>query len=265
MNDLVKENNLDILKQFFESEVQYFYGHYAKYNPERKIDVTIADSIFETANKFAIPNIQKEALEIQGKTVTDALNGTVILCNDIKKDGVQIIISKQAVLRDDGGLTLVGTINHEFTHANDFMDFADYLGTTDSESIMSNNYWYTMQMWSEFHARRNGFLRVLNAATGGTLEYPEDYMEHELRLIKSNWRDNRDANELYELMQLCGRYSVLEELYPQKLKGFVEDMLSGEYSGSKVLVCDRLYQFCKEHTDFERFINNIDVFKSLIS
>lgn len=44
----MEDNSLDILNQFFGSEVQYFYDHYAKYDPNRKIEVTIAaDSIYE--------------------------------------------------------------------------------------------------------------------------------------------------------------------------------------------------------------------------
>lgn len=105
--------------------MQYFYDHYAKYDPNRKIEVTIAaDSIYETAMSLDIPSMQKEILLIQGKEVTDRLNGTVILCNDIEKDGIQIILSQHAFLHKDDGLTLVGTVNHEFTHANDFIDFA---------------------------------------------------------------------------------------------------------------------------------------------
>ena len=261
----MEDNSLDILNQFFGSEVQYFYDHYAKYDPNRKIEVTIAaDSIYKTAMSLDIPSMQKEILLMQGKEVTDRLNGTVILCNDIEKDGVQIILSQHAFFHKDDGLTLVGTVNHEFTHANDFIDFAYHINTTDSELVMRHDNWFPLQMWSEYHARHNGFLRVLNAATGGTLEYPDEYLEHELELIKSNWRSQRDENELYELMQLCGRYSVLEDLYPEKLKGFYEDMLKGEYSGVKLFICNQIYKFCKSHSDFETFIDDIDKFKSLI-
>ena len=263
---IMEDNGLDFLNNFFSSEVNYFYEHYAEYDSNRIIEVTIAtDSIYETAMHLNIPDIQKDILTMQGKDVTDSLNGTVVLCKNLKDDGVQIIISQHALLRDDGGITLIGTINHEFTHANDFFDFAEYLGITDSESVMQNDYWYSVQMWSEFHARRNGFLRAFTATTGDTLEYPDDYLIHEIELIKSNWRDRRGENELYELMQLCGRYFVLEELYPDRVIGFSEDMLKGEYSGIKLFVCNKIYEFCKTHSDFERFINDIDVFKSLIA
>ena len=74
----MEDNSLDILNQFFGSEVQYFYDHYAKYDPNRKVEVTIAaDSIYETAMSLDIPSMQKEILLMQGKEVTDRLNGAV--------------------------------------------------------------------------------------------------------------------------------------------------------------------------------------------
>lgn len=154
---------------------------------------------------------------------------------------------------------------HLKTHANDFMDFAEHLGTNDSETVMHDELWFTVQMWSEFHARRNGFLRVLNAATNNTLQFPEDYMANEIALIRSMWNERREENELYELMQLCGRYSILEELFPDETNGFNEDMLKGVYSGMKLFVCNRIYKFCTEHKTFDVFIKDAEKLRSLIS
>ena len=261
----MEDSSQDIINQFFNGEIQYFYDHYADYDPNHIIEVRIAESIYEAALHLSIPDVQRETLMQQGKKVTDSLNGTVILLKDLEVDGLQIILSQHSFKYNDGGLTLIGTINHEFTHAIDFLDFAKHLGISDSEAVMRDDDWFTLQMWSEFHARRNGFLRVLDAATGGTLEYPDDYLEHELELIRSKWKTQRDSNELYELMQLCGRYAVLEELYPDRINGFYNDMLKGEYSGVKLYICNRIYDFCKNHKSFKEFINDKDDLKTLIS
>lgn len=259
------DNSQDILKQFFDIELQYFYNHNADYNSNRKIEITIAESIYKTALHLSIPDILKDTLMTYGKDLIDNLNGTVVLLKDLKEEGVQVILSKHAFMYNDNGQTLAGTISHELTHAHDFLDFADYLGTTNSELVMQNDIWYTLQMWSEFHARRNGFLRVLDVITGGTLDYPDDYLERELELIRSRWKSQRDADELYELMQLCGRYYVLEDLYSDKVNGFCEDMIKDEYHGLKLYVCNEIYEFCKTHTDFEKFIKDKDLLKTLIS
>lgn len=265
----MKDNSLDVVNQFFGAEAQYFYDHYAKYDPKRRIEITLADkSIYETVMNMNVPSVQKDIIMMQGKAVTDSLNGTVILCNDIEKDGIQVIFSLQALvnyLQNDDIATPLGTINHELTHANDFADFAEYLGVTDTETIMRNENWFTVQMWSEFHARRNGFLRALNVITNNTLQFPEDYLENEIELIRNMWNKSREQNELYELMQLCGRYSILEEVFTGKTKGFNEEMLNRVYSGLKLLVCNRIYSFCKTHKTFDDFIEDIDSFKALIS
>ncbi len=268
LNARMGNNSLDILNQFFGSEVSYFYNHYAKLDPNRKIEITLADSIYETVMQLNMSKSQKDIIIMQGKYRTDSLNGTVILCNDIKQDGVQVVFSLKALaqyMSNNDVLTPIGTINHEFTHANDFVDFAEYLGVTDSEAIIRSENWFTVQMWSEFHARRNGFLRVLKAATNETLSFPEGYAEHELELIRTMWREKLEENELYELMQLCGRYSVIEEVFPEEVTSFNEDMLNGVYSGIKLCVCNQIYSFCEKHKSFDEFINDIDILKSLIT
>ena len=265
----MENNSRDILDQFFGSEVNYFYKHYAKIDSNRKIEITLAaDSIYETVMQLNVSKTQKNIIIRQGKDVTDSLNGTVILCNDIERDGVQVIFSLKSFahyLSNNDVFTPIGTINHEFTHANDFIDFAEYLGVTDSESVLKNENWFAVQMWSEFHARRNGFLRVLNAATNETLSFPEGYAEHELELIRTKWKERLEENELYELMQLCGRYSVIEEIFSDKVTGFKEDMLKGVYSGIKLYICNQIYSFCKNHKSFNEFVDEIDIFGSLIT
>ena len=262
-------NTHAVLNQFFGAEIQYFYNHYAKEDPKRKIEIVLAaESIYEAIMHQNISKIQKSIIEKQGKRVTDNLNGLVILCKDISRDGIKVLFSLQAIgdyLSKDDYFTPLGTIIHEFTHANDFIDFAEYLGETDSEVVMSNEYWFTVQMWSEFHARRNGFLRVLNAATNETLSFPEDYYEHEIELIRTRWKKQLEENELYELMQLCGRYSVIEEVFSDKTSGFNNDLLKGVYSGAKLFVGNQIYRFCKDHQSFEVFVNDMDDLKSLIT
>lgn len=255
----------DIIQQLFNAEAQYFYDHYAQYDPARKIGITISESIYDTIMQLDLSETQKNIIDMQGENITDSLNGSVVLCRDMNSDGVQVIFSMHSFKYNDGGLTLLGTINHELTHANDFMDFAEHLGTNDSETVMHDELWFTVQMWSEFHARRNGFLRVLNAATNNTLQFPEDYMANEIALIRSMWNERREENELYELMQLCGRYSILEELFPDETNGFNEDMLKGVYSGMKLFVCNRIYKFCTEHKTFDVFIKDAEKLRSLIS
>ena len=259
-----KKDAQQMLEQFFGGEVNYFYQHFAEYDPDRKINITLSDSIFDAAMSMDLPIKQQEILRLQGKDVTDSLNGSVVLCKDMDRDGIQIIFSRRAFEYDDG-VTLLGTINHEYTHANDFFDFARYLGTSDSDEIISNEYWRTLGLWSEFHARRNGFRRVLGAATGEKYAFPPDYMENEIQLLKERWQKSYLQDELYELMQMCGRYSVLEELDPGALSGFDVDMLQGFYSGMKRFVAGKIYRFCMLHTDFDSFIKDADVFRLLVS
>ncbi|MBE6028788.1 MAG: hypothetical protein E7226_01325 [Clostridiales bacterium] len=90
-------------------------------------------------------------------------------------------------------------------------------------------------------------------------------MENEIQLFRERWQKTYLQDELYELMQMCGRYSVLEELDSKDLSGFDADMLQGVYAGMKRFVAGRIYRFCASHTDFDSFIKEIDVFRSLVS
>lgn len=258
------EKLLHIEKELLQSEADYFYAnHHDKNRDIIQVNIVLG-SIYDAAMNLELADEQKNILSLQGKDITDSLNGTVVLCKDIKRDGVHVIISQRPFYSIDNG-TVFGTINHELTHANDFVDFANRIRTTESDLIMRNDYWHTLHMWSEFHARRNGFLRILKIAGGEATSFDDDFAIGEINLIREKWIELKDENELYELMQLCGRYSVIEELFSDKVSGFEKDLLEGVYSGIKLYICNQIYNFCKTHTSFDSFFEDKAVLKRLIT
>ena len=257
---------INLIEKLFASEINYFYNNYSDFDESKKIIISIAaESIYDLIMSMRIPQVQKDIIGSQGKLVTDSLNGSVVLGNDIEEDGVHAIFSLKALEYEDGGLTFCGTVNHEYTHANDFIDFARFLGVSNANLILRNDKWFSVQMWSEYHARRNGYYRVLDLNTGGEWVFPENYDKELLLLTKKLWVNNRMENELYELMQVCGRYSILEDLFPKTINDFDRDILENVCDGEKRYACNCIYDFCVNHKNFNTFIKDIDLFSCLLN
>lgn len=88
----------DIIQQLFNAEAQYFYDHYAQYDPARKIGITISESIYDTIMQLDLSETQKNIIDMQGENITDSLNGSVVLCRDMNSDGVQVIFSLNTMM-----------------------------------------------------------------------------------------------------------------------------------------------------------------------
>ena len=252
------------LESFLTNELIYFYRNFHQYNQEHKIGFSIATSIYDAASKLDICQGQRIRLEVQGKANTDILNGTVILLRDLSDNGVQIILSKAGFLREKDSYSIRGTISHEYTHAEDFFDYADWLGISSSDEVFEQRSLFTMQMRSEYHARRNGFTRVNDYVFGDNWMFDEEQTAEELALFRNAWIQGQKYDELYELMQVCGRYAVLEERNVSGLKNFDQDILCGTAESKKRILFNKIYNFCREHNTIDELMPDVNVLYSLI-
>ncbi|MGN6712903.1 hypothetical protein [Anaerocolumna jejuensis] len=222
-------------------------------NPNARIQLSIVDNIYERCLEVVVDDLTKRLI-IKNKDTYE--NGTVVpgKCLD---DIINVVISNKVFEYDE--FTWKGTIHHELTHAYDYYDFANYLEVEYMSEIYKNKYYNCFISWSEFHARRVGFMHIWNSFYNES-NYNEgkenaqiSFQQHILYLNKNI----NTSNALYEFMQFCGRYSVFNDLYPNEFSDFdkAASMISVNIE-EKSLLSD-FYKFLYNNCEFTKIKDNL--------
>lgn len=249
------ESNLDLINsitQKVNNAVEIFYSTY-DYEKNNNIEIKIVDDLTK-AHLQLRPDIKKSSIDKysdqNGRLVTP-VNGKGVFC-------VLININSVYKYTMDGTMTCLGTIAHELTHAHDYIEAYNFNPDISETSVEFNAF----QLWSEFHARRNGykFLRTLlmEAAQMSKEEQIQHIIKTELPtqhtyFINSYNDATLPMDKIYELMQNLGRLSVWKECFPLK---FTDEYINKIYNNEKIV--SLLNLLCKIKTVNDVF-ENIDL------
>ena len=85
-------------------------------------------------------------------------NGRMVV-PDSTMDTIYILLNSAMVKQytEDGSMTWVGTVGHEFTHAVDFYMMAKKDGLTSYTPLEESGQYLMFQQWTEYHARKCGY------------------------------------------------------------------------------------------------------------
>ena len=170
---------------------------------------------------------------------------------------------------NDGSFTWVGTFAHETTHAHDYYQMAK-LDNLEDYTLLEKQEYFLFCMWSEFHARRNGyaFLRHFfetvfperidcdQETHVATYEWPT----HKDRFLKDYHSTTDGSYQINLTMQLLGRYSVWCDCFPSQ---FSHDAIVKEFYLTPWMW--HLFDFLMEHKTLERVYGAFDEMKAILS
>lgn len=235
-----------------------------------KLVVEYIDDIYSRRLELAYNEKQKSDVTIS-KDFIKSLNGTMVLPQT--KDGTYYILISKYILNNT---YFIGTIVHELTHIYDFMDFASEFCCDDFEAVEHHELFNTFYYWTEFNSRRKGYYyyRQIQFALQSLKLSDEEQIDHilntELKVhydsLLKNLReysvDNNSQKYIYNLIQFLGRFSVWEDLFPERIKAreYLPDYLLNAY-GNKIL---ELYELLCSIDNFSKAKGKLEQFKNTI-
>lgn len=250
-----------ILSNILQEEIQYFYNYIRDFDEKRIIDIAMVDDVYDKILEYDMCDVQKKAVMKSG-TVLNNTNGTVILAPS--RDKTTLVVLSKKVLPQKDPDEVRGTVIHELTHAHDFYDYADFLQISDYNELFDSQYYNAFFLWTEFHARRNGYKRFIEYKfRKGWKQFVKHRYEF-LEGIKANFSIHSSKGRLYDLIQAAGRYYTFIELCSSHTENFKEDILDGNVESNLLNILNEVYCFLAENNEFKQFVNNISIFDELL-
>ena len=140
-------------------------------------------------------------------------NPDTSLSDNLEYISITVMFSSKVFQFDS--YTWRGTVRHEFTHAHDYWDLADYLAVTEMDDIYDYQFYEVFRLWSEYRARKAGASNVFKQ------EYAHFSTPEIFNICNISFEqichNLISASTAYDAMQDFGRYSALKELYSDKM------------------------------------------------
>ena len=222
-------------------QVQSFYNLRPAIKHKDQVSFIITDNVFTKRMEMAQTIRDKEITE-QNKSFLQQVNGNVVW-GKTNQDPITVLISSKVFQVDT--FTWQGTVHHEYTHAHDFWELADYLKLTEMDDIYDYEYYYPFEWWSEYRARKAGAMNVYqneyaNRSTAD-IHYICQTMFEDIstRLMH--------VSSAYDAMQLFGRYSALKEMYDQAMPEL--SLAQSRFGLGDTIIA--IAEFLHSHQEFE--------------
>ena len=123
-------------------------------------------------------------------------------------------------------MTWVGTIIHETTHVQDFVQYAQIINAKKYTEITQNNKHNMFSLWTEIHARSTGYYFTRKYSLGKNNANCEEMLPYIINQeLPAQWNylqeqyDNAVTgyHQAYFVAQYIGRLYTLQKLYPETL------------------------------------------------
>ena len=209
------------------------------------------------------------AEEILRKNEQTDFNGRMV--PPLRQDGVFCILINTDKVNQylaENTNEYIGTLAHELTHTSDYYKMALKENIDSYDTLKTIGKYTPFQMWSEFHARREGytFLLAFTELANGTADkdfhlnwiqtkeapFQWDYYRR-MCAVGDSWM------KLYLTMQFLGRYTVWNEQFPDSFNSWTIKKDSG---GAMWMV--RLFEFLREHKTLEEIYPYWEEFREVL-
>ena len=186
-------------------------------------------------------------------------------------DVFTVLINKNVLMENlqNARADWIGTIVHETTHVQDFAQYAQIIGVTEYDEILRTDLHGMFNLWTEIHARANGYYFVCKYTYGEDgMRAPErlpDITGRELPIQKNRLLRQYNATQdgyqqLYQVAQYIGRLYTLQQLYPDDLT----DIWVQNHFGANMWIAD-WFLFFKEHPTLEDACQHFDEMKDILA
>ena len=224
------------------------------------ISLILTDDLFNDRKKYSISVKDLKVVE-QNKIQLMENNGTVVLSKNIEDDHL-VLISKSVF--NYGDATWNGTIHHEFTHVYDLYNLLEFLGICDPDKLYDYAFYNNFVLWSEYHARINGFSRVLDLCYNDNRMIVLDKSNF-IEMMRTRLKNTYETNAAkYELVQLIARHVVLQQYTNNSLKPFHKTVLTDIVNNHDIPKIIKIYKFLGKYDTFHKFQNHIKTFHELM-
>lgn len=187
------------------------------------------------------------------------------------EDSIYVLLNETKFYEyiQDGSMTWVGTLAHEYTHALDFYQMARLEGLDSYAPLEETDKYILFQQWTEYHARRCGY-RLLRRyfEVMGQMPNVDEQLQYIINIeaprhtewFYRDYQRGTGSERLYLTMQYLGRYSVWMDLFPDV---FTEDKVL-EYCPGTYWMVDIL-SFLRGHETLESVYDNFVEFQDVLS
>lgn len=215
--------------------------------------------------------LRPDVLERSSATVEllNGYNGFAVPPKNVG-DVFTVLINKNVLMENlqNARADWIGTIVHETTHVQDFAQYAQIVGATEYDEILRTDLHGMFNLWSEIHARANGYYFVCKYTCGeeGMCD-PErlpDITGRELpvqmnRLSREYHATQDGYQQAYLVAQYIGRLYTLQQFYPEDLT----DTWVQNHFGANMWMAD-WFLFFKEHPTLEDACRHFDEMKVIL-
>lgn len=237
------------------SQVKSFYSNRKKISHRNQVDYVITDDVFSKRLELAKSERDKRKT-VENMDFLNLVNGNVVW-GRTNSENITVIISSKVFSLDN--YTWRGTVHHEYTHAHDYWDLADYLSIYNMDDIYDYQFYTAFHWWSEYHARVAGALNV----------YQHEYALYSVPSIMNVCRESfaiicrnlMQSPTAYYGMQEYGRYSALKKMYPN----FMPDLHAANEKFGLENSLIEVGEFLHSHQDFILVRDSFEQLQKLVN
>jgi len=225
----------------------------------REVSVEIqATKCIRTSYKNLRPDLVA-AIEADAEAY-DNLVGLTVLPHAVDKP-IDVLIDANYISNDNAWL---GTIAHELTHAGHYYQLAMKESLDCYDPLILVTQWskhWLFQMWSEFHARKNGdtFIQCL-LKEGGTAPVLNADWQSDIEEYQKEYATSNTLHKIciYEMMLFLGSISARCDFFPEILDS---DTLKKLFSANPRL--KRVLTFSQQYDTLETVYPRLDELKQI--
>lgn len=238
-----------------KEQIRTFYDQRPNIQHKDQVQFVIATDVF--AKRLELAQTERDkTVTIEQKDFLQIVNGNVVW-GKTNNDPITAIFSSRLFQLDN--FTWRGTVHHEYTHAHDFWDLADYLMITKMDDIYDYRFYNLFEWWSEYHARNAGAKNVYQH------EYARNSISETISVCNNSFslicNGLVQATSVYEVMQLFGRYSALKEMYGDMMPPLQSANKKYGLANSIIAVGD----FLHSHQEFNLICDSLDELEVLMN
>lgn len=181
-----------------------------------------------------------------------------------------VLINKNVLMEnvENRRMDWVGTIVHETTHVQDYAEYAKLVGAEEYEEILRISDHGMFNLWTEIHARANGYYFTRKYTVGEkNLQNEElipDILNREIpiqwqRLYREYHSTSNGYEQAYLVAQYIGRLITLQRLYPDT---FTDDWIAQHFEVNTWMT--EWFLFYKKHATLEDATNHFEEMKVIL-
>lgn len=227
------------------------------------MDIMIVEDIGKAYAELRPDHAEREPNLIEKQR---GYNGTTVPPKDY--NGKFSILLSREYLRnlDEYSMDWVGTVVHEATHVNDFVDFSRMVGVNNFDIILVPQNYRMFHLWTEFHAKAVGYFFIrkytfVDVKDEKQAKYIiETELPYQIKVMTDIYTSTDDGSvQMYYIVHFMGRLYVWQKLFPKHFS----DRLIKEIFTNNVWMYE-LYNYFKNHDTLKKAYEDFDTMKAIL-